>query len=104
MAGPVKDVVAMMWDNDDGRWGMHDQGAGWIMVILMLVLVVAVVIVVLAVIRGTMPLTATAKAPSVPRGPDARAVLRDRFARGDIDEPDFRSRMRALDEEGPAGG
>ena len=94
----------MMWDNNDGRWGMHDQGAGWVMVILMLVFVIAVVVVAVALLRGTTPLTASPKAPAVTRSPDARAILRDRFARGDIDEPDFRSRMRALDESDPVGG
>jgi putative membrane protein len=104
-AGRPKDVVAMMWDNGDGRWQMHDgDAAGWLMVILMLVLVVAVVVIVVAVLRGTMPLTSSASTPAATRVPDARAILRERFARGDIDESDFRSRMRALDEEGPAGG
>jgi putative membrane protein len=94
----------MMWDNGDGRWQMHDNGAGWLMVILMLVFVVAVVVVIFALLRGTTPLTASANPPAMPRGPDARAILRERFARGEIDEQDFRSRMRALDEEGPNGG
>jgi len=95
----------MMYDYSDDRWRMHDQsGAGWFMVILMLVVVVAVVVVVVALLRGTTPLTATPSAPAVGRAPDARAILQDRFARGEIDEQDFRARMRALDETGSAGG
>jgi putative membrane protein len=96
--------MAMMWDNNDGRWGMHDQGAGWVMVILMLVFVIAVVVVAAAFLRGTTPLTSAPHTPVVGRGPDARAILRERFARGEIDEPDFRARMRALDESEPSGG
>ena len=90
----------MMWDDGDGRWQMHDNGAGWLMVILMLVFVVAVVVVVVALLRGTVPLTASPSAPAAGRAPDARAILRERFARGEIDEQDFRARMRALDETG----
>ena len=95
----------MMWDDDDGRWGMHDQaGTGWFMVILMLVVVAAVAVIVIALLRGTTPLTASAGAPPVLRGPDARAILRERFARGEIDEQEFRSRMRALDDSDPSSG
>jgi len=96
--------MAMMWDNNDGRWGMHDEGTGWVMVILMLVFVIAVVVVAVAFLRGTTPLTSTPHTPVVGRSPDARAILRERFARGEIDEPDFRARMRALDEAEPSGG
>lgn len=92
----------MMWDDGDGRWQhMHDQdGSGWVMVLLMLVVVIAAVVAVVALLRGTT--TRPAGAPVVPagRGPDARAILQERFARGDIDEQDFRARMRALDEAG----
>ena len=92
----------MMWDNGDGRWdGMHDSGAGWFMVILMLVLVVAVVVAVVALMRGTVQTAGhTAAAPRVP---DPRAILQERLARGDIDEADFRARMRALDDGGSPG-
>lgn len=87
----------MMWDNGDG-WRMHDQGAGWVMVLLMLVVVIAVVVAVVAILRGTVPLSSATHAAPGPRGPDPRAILQERFARGEIDEQDFRTRMRALDE------
>lgn len=32
------------------------------------------------------------------RGPDAEDVLRDRFARGEISEEEYRSRLRVLNE------
>ena len=91
----------MMWDDGNGRWSMHhDGGAGWVMVLLMLVVVIAVVVAVVAILRGTTSLSTTPHAASAPRGPDPRAILQERFARGEIDEADFRARMRALDENG----
>jgi putative membrane protein len=102
-AGPAKDVVAMMWDNGDGRWEMHDgNGAGWLMVILMLVLVVAVVVAVVALMRGVVP-TPTGHGVPAQRASDPRAILQERLARGEIDEADFRTRMRALDGSGSPG-
>jgi putative membrane protein len=91
----------MMWDDDGGRWGMmgdHD-GAGWVMVLLMLVFVVAVVVAVVVLLRGWSP-ASSAHTSAVPRPSDPRAILQERLARGEIDEPEFRARMRALDETG----
>jgi putative membrane protein len=93
----------MMWNYDDERWGrMHDSdGVGWVMVLLMLIVVIAVVVAVVALLRGTTTISPAAR-PAAPRAgaPDARTILQERFARGDIDEEDFRARMRALDETG----
>lgn len=92
-----------MWWDDDDRWRMHEQsGAGWFMVFLMLVIAVAVVVAVVALLRGSV--TAPRPAASLPGTPDPRAILQERFARGEIDEQDYRARMRALDETGRAGG
>jgi putative membrane protein len=103
-AGPPKDVVAMMWDNGDGRWEMHHgYGAGWLMVVLMLVLVVAVVIAVVALMRGVVPTTAGHGTPAHRVSDDPRSILQERLARGEIDEADFRARMRALDDNGSPG-
>jgi putative membrane protein len=88
----------MMWNNGNGRHMYEHDGAGWLMVVLMLVIAVAVVIAVVALLRGSVT---TGKAPRTATGgevPDARGILRERFARGDIDEEDFRARMRALDD------
>lgn len=92
----------MMWNYGDDGWRMHDQsGVGWLMALLMLVLVVAVVVAVVALLRGTTSVTAAGPhATAAGTVADARAILRERFARGDIDESDFRARMRALDESG----
>jgi putative membrane protein len=93
----------MMWNDGNGHWQrMHDQGngVGWVMVLLMLVVAIAVVVAVVALLRGTTPLTATPRTVAG-RAPDARAILQERFARGEIDDEDFRARMRALDETAP---
>jgi len=84
----------------EARWRMHDNGGGWAMVLVMLLFLVAiaaVVVIVLVFLRGSMTTAPTGPAS---RAVDARAILQERFARGDIDEQDFRSRMRALDEAG----
>jgi putative membrane protein len=88
----------MMWGYDE-RWDrMHDSdGPGWLMVLLMLVLVIAAVVAVVALVRGTVPLRPAQRDAGGGR-PDPRAILQERFARGEIDEQDFRTRMRALDE------
>lgn len=89
----------MMWDDGNGRWVMHDHdGAGWLMVLLMLVVVIAVVVAVVAILRGSTGLVPPAHTSTGVRGPDPRAILQERFARGEIDEQDYRTRMRALDE------
>jgi putative membrane protein len=92
----------MMW-NDDDRWGrMHESGgAGWVMALLMLVIANAVVVAVVALLRGTIAMTAAQRAGRSTPGP--REILQERLARGEIDEQDFRARMRAIDEAGPAG-
>jgi len=96
----VKGVVLVMDNYGDGRWGMHDSGGGWLMLLLMLVLVVAVVVAAVALLRGNVPVAGATAATRPPArlATDARAILQDRFARGDIDETDYRARMRALDE------
>jgi putative membrane protein len=81
----------------------HGYGAGWLMVGLMLVLVVAVVIAVVALMRGVVPTTAGHGAPAQRVSDDPRSILQERLARGEIDEADFRARMRALDDNGSPG-
>lgn len=92
-----------MWWDDDDRWRMHEQsGAGWFMVFLMLVIAVAVVVAVVLLLRATA--TGARPAPPASRTPDPAAILQERFARGEIDEQDYRARMRALEETGRGGG
>ena len=96
----TKDVVAVMWDYSDDRWGtMHDQdGSGWVMVILMLIVTIAVIVALVAVLRGVIPATGGRSVAGGGHAQDARRILQERFARGDLDEDEFRARMRALDD------
>jgi putative membrane protein len=111
MMDPTKDVVAMValmltrMVPSEAHWRMRDDddGSGWAMALLMLLLlaavVAAVVVIVLVFMRGSSPVAAAG--PS--RAPDARAILQERFARGEIDDQEFRARMRALDETAGSG-
>ncbi|MGY2873672.1 putative membrane protein [Marmoricola sp. URHA0025 HA25] len=92
-------MIALLVDLEP-RWRMHDDGgSGWVMALLMLLFLAALVVVVLVFVRGST--STAAPGPGMPgHQPDARAILRERFARGEIDEQDFRSRMRSLDETG----
>ena len=89
----------MMWDDGNGHWErMHGQGSGfgWVMLLLMLVVAIAVAVAVIALLRGTTSQSAPPRLGSA--AADPRAILQERFARGEIDDQEFRTRMRALDE------
>ena len=72
----------MGWD--DGGWGW----GGWLaMTLMMLVFWGGLAAVVVALVRS-------ARRPDANR--DARGILDERFARGDIDEDEYRRRREAL--------
>ncbi len=77
-------------------WGDHGWGAGaWIiMALAMAVLWTLLVIAVVAVVRHFGH--AHEPAASTMSGPEA--ILRERLARGDIDEQEFRKRLATLRE------
>ncbi len=84
----------MMW-YDGGGWGW----GGWLMMALVMILFWALVItaVVMAVRYVTGPGHHNGHPPGV--SPDrAEGLLAERFARGDIDEDEFRRRMTLLRE------
>jgi len=87
-----------MW-NETGHGGNWGSGGWVVMVIMMAVFVLAVAWVVTTMVRhggatgvGAMPPAATQESP-------ARSVLDERFARGEIDDDEYR-RRRALLTEG----
>ena len=86
-------VLAQMRDHGD----MGDGGGGhwWWWLIALALLVALVVVVVWLVTRSGPP--AASVAPRQPRG-SAEDVLTDRFARGEIDEAEYRRRRDALRE------
>ena len=90
--------MVMYWH--DGGWG----AGGWIvMTVLMLVFWAAIVIGIVALVRSRPPAHPWPHAqqphpqpPPVP-GPDmARRILDERFARGEIDEDEYRRRRDIL--------
>jgi putative membrane protein len=90
----------MMYGGDGSMWGGNgwDWG-GWIMMTIVMVLFLAVVItaIVLAIRYLGGSHHTTAGPPSYgPSRPEE--VLAGRFARGEIDEDEFRRRMTALRE------
>lgn len=85
------------WRNG-GDWGMH-EGMGWggwlVMTILLLLLVVLVVLAALALFRGWTPSGGSRTEPRRDRSA-AEQLLDERFARGEIDEEEYRRRREAL--------
>ena len=88
-----------MWDNDMG-WGMWGNGMGWggwlLMTLTMVAFWAVVVFGIVALFRGT--------GEAVPRGGshqrDALQILDERFARGEIDAEEYRSRQNQLSTHG----
>lgn len=76
----------MMWTNGMG-WG------GWLLMSLTTVAVWAVVVfAIVALFRGTRDSGSRERRPE----PDAHQILDERFARGEIDVEEYRSRRSAL--------
>ena len=71
-------------------YGWHDGGWGVLWMIGSWALVVAIVVL---VVRA---FTSRSERPQQPKG--ARAILDERFARGEISEDEYRERSRVLEE------
>ncbi len=78
------------------RYGYGGDGMGWggwlAIVVMMVVFWGAIAWVIVTLIRQN----GRPAEPPAARGPDPRAILDERFARGDIDEDDYRRRRDAL--------
>ncbi|RZU99042.1 SHOCT domain-containing protein [Spiribacter vilamensis] len=101
MAGLVTTSTAFAQSGPSGSWGSHGMMGGmpWfmgpIMMLLFLGIVVGVVFLAVRLFGG-----AGCNMGGSPRrgGSSARAILEERFARGEIDEEEFRKRKQALEE------
>ncbi len=80
----------MMWD---GGW--HGWFLGPLMMILFLAIAVAVVVLIVRWLGGTGHSSAATPAP---KQSSAVAILKDRFARGEIDKEEFENKRRILEE------
>jgi uncharacterized membrane protein len=75
-----------MWNDNDGQWHMMGGGgAAWGMLLVFVLIVIAGVVLVLL-------LRSRAQTGADP----AARILRDRLARGEIDEPEYESRLRLI--------
>ncbi len=84
-------------------WGWHwdYMGAGLVGLALWLVLAVVIVWLIVRVVAG--PQSRRGYGPPPPRS-DPEQVLRDRFARGEIDAEEFEHRLEVLRRTTPPGG
>ena len=84
-----------MWG---GMWGGGGHGM-WLGPLMMIIFVVLVVLVIVALVRWLRAPIHHAAAPSPgPVGRTALDVLKERFARGEIDAAEFEERRRVLGE------
>jgi uncharacterized membrane protein len=79
-----------MWNDNDGQWHMMSSGGAWGMLLLTVVLIVIAGAVLVLFVRG----------PRQPGMVDpASRILRERLARGEIDEPEYESRLRLIERD-----
>lgn len=89
-------TLAQMGDgyNDHMDW---DDGASWLMITLMIVVTVAVLGGIMwAIIFTARSANRTGSGSAPPSGPNAREVLDQRYARGEIDTADYEERRSKL--------
>ncbi len=89
--------MAMWGDRGDG-YGMHDgSGAGfWVMAVMMLVVLVAVLAFLYLLVVRTGGTATRDQASGSGEGKAADRLLDERFARGEIDEDEYRHRRAVL--------
>jgi putative membrane protein len=82
-------------DGNDFQYGHMNNGAGWLIgLLLVLLLVAAVAALVVVITRSTA--TPGSAAPAVQPDGHARRILDERLARGEIDANEYRERRAAL--------
>ncbi|MEN2980457.1 SHOCT domain-containing protein [Tistrella bauzanensis] len=79
----------MMWDH--GWWGM-------IFGPIMMIALVAIIVVAVALLVRWLGGAGHQQAPHLPPGKTALDILKERFARGEVDKQEFEERRRALGE------
>jgi putative membrane protein len=101
LLGVATSVGAWAQQSQDPDYGMHSWGGGWhgwfigpIMMIVFIALATVVVVLVVRWLGGTGHGGAT----HAPPGKTAIDILKERFARGEIDKEEFEERRRALKE------
>lgn len=91
-------VAAPAWAQPGEYYGSHMGWGGWFIgPLMMLLFLAAVVVVVVALVRWIGGHTPHGGAAARPHGAAAIEVLKERFARGEIDEQEYEARRRVLD-------
>lgn len=90
----------MMWDYGYG------MGWGWILILFGLLAVAALVVLVVRSFTAGPPSPPPGQPPThgQPPGSNARAILEERLARGEVTPDEYREIRRALDETSPPPG
>lgn len=87
----------------DWGYGMMPHGGmgfgfgGWIMMILFWVILIAAIVLLVKVLVGPRPHSDN-ESGGKPKGNRALEILRERYARGEIDHEEFEERRRRLEE------
>ena len=81
----------MMWDDRYGLWA----GGGLLWLLVVVLVVVGIVGLILYLTRASRH-AASLTAPPTPPADSALQILRERFARGEIDQAEYEERRRAL--------
>jgi putative membrane protein len=84
-----------MWNDDYGHWDMMDSGAAWLMLVVLLVIAAAIVALLVILLRYPGP-TGRGESQRRPSEDVGVGILRERLARGEIDEDEYESRLRVL--------
>lgn len=77
-----------MWGLGYGTWGM-----GWFGSVVMISFWVLIFLVILNLVRSTFR---SPERSSLPQGRDPREILKERYARGEIDTREYREKMEIL--------
>ena len=94
----MKGTVKKMWAYRGDGYGMHDDaGAGfWVMMVMMLVVLVAVLAFLYLLVVRTGGTSGRAHDSGAGESRTADRLLEERFARGEIDEDEYRHRRAIL--------
>ena len=99
LLGLATPTVALAQQSQQPDYGPHMWGGGWhgwLFGPLMMIVFIAVVVVVVVLLVRWLGGTHHGGAPHAPLGKTPIDILKERFARGEIDKQEFEERRRVL--------